>query len=118
MITRLDYESYFGATAPNNLKRLEYLAIQELRSVMTVNVPTSDELTYNDFKKAVMEEINYLNINSDLLDSSSAGGYSLGSYHEGSSSQNDNSKSINRISPIAYDILLNAGLLYSGLGGC
>ena len=118
MITKSDYENYFGATAPDNLNRLEYLAIQELRSIMTVNVPTNDKLTYNDFKKAVMEEINYLYLNSDLIDSNGAGGYSLGSYHEGSSSQNDNSKSINRISPIAYDILLNAGLLYSGLGGC
>ena len=118
MITKQEYASYFGVTAPDNFERLEYLAIQELRSIMIVNVPTSAELIYNDFKKAVMEEINYLNINSDLIDSNGAGGYSLGSYHEGGSSQNDNSKSINRISPIAYDILLNAGLLYSGLGGC
>lgn len=120
MINEQEYKEYLGVdTAPSNFDRLLYLSIQELRSIMVVNVPTSNDLTYEDFKKAVMEQISFFDINGDLVDSVSGSGASLGSYHEGSNSnENNNSKSINRISPMAYDILLNAGLLYPGLGRC
>lgn len=118
MITEKEYKTYLGvSTAPSNLKRLEYLALNELKSIMPGNIPTTEDLVYNDFKKALMEQMNYLDLNSDLIDSNGSSGYTLGSYSEGASSENKNSKSINRISPMAYDILLNCGLLYSGLKG-
>ena len=120
MITETEYKEYFGVNAtPSNFDRLVYLSIQELRSIIVKNVPTSDDLVYSEFQKAIMEQINYFDINGDLLTESKSKGARLGSYQEGSSENNDsNSKSINRISPMAYDILLNAGLLYPGLGGC
>lgn len=119
MIKKEEYKKYLGVTAPENLERLEYLAINELKSIMITNVPTEADIVYDDFKKAVMEQIQYLNLNSDLIDSPASSGYTLGSYSEGGSNQNnDNSKSINRISPVAHDILLNCGLLYCGLGRC
>lgn len=120
MITQEEYQKYIGvSTAPSNLKRLEYLALNELKSIIVENIPTSNDLIYNDFKKALMEQINYFDMNSDLIDSNGSGSYTLGSYSENSSNQNnDNSKSINRISPVAHDILLNCGLLYCGLGRC
>lgn len=105
-------------TAPSNFERLEYLSINELRSVMIKNVPIETEPVYKDFKKAIMEQMNYFIENPELIDSAGTGGYTLGSYSENSSNQNiDNFKSINRISPVAHDILLNCGLLYCGLGG-
>lgn len=116
MITQAEYLNYMGVnTAPSNIERLEYLALNELKSIMVVNIPTETDYVYNDFKKALMEQISYFDINSDLISSSESGGYTLGTFSEGSSSKNDNSKSINRISPVAYDILLNCGLLYCGL---
>ena len=116
MISQSEYITYFGVdTTPSNFQRLETVAISELRSIMTQNIPTKDDLVYKEFIKALMEEMNYLDMNSDLINSGSAGGYTLGSYHEGSN-QNNNSQSINRVSPVAYDILLTAGLLYPGLG--
>lgn len=119
MITQEEYQKYIGvSTAPSNLKRLEYLALNELKSIMVGNIPKDDDLVYDDFIMALMEQINYFDMNSDLIDSSGSGSYTLGSYSEGSSSQNNISKSINRISPVAYDILLNCGLLYCGLGRC
>lgn len=118
MLKKDEYREYFGvSTAPCNFERLEYLALNELKSIMIGNIPTSNDLVYNDFKKALMEQINYLDLNSDLIDSAGSGGYTLGSYSEGSFNQSGTSKSINRISPVAYDILLNCGLLYSGLKG-
>ena len=116
MINKDEYVNYLGGTAPSNFNRLLKLSIQELRSIMVQNVPTKDDLTYNDFKRAIMEQINYFDINSDLLTSIADRGSRLGNYTEGSSQNNNsNSKSINRISPLAYDILLNAGLLFPGL---
>ncbi len=118
MITQGEYQEYIGvSTAPSNLQRLEYLARNELKSIMVDNIPTVDDLVYKDFKKALMEQINYFDMNSDLIDSSGSSGYTLGSYSEGSSNQSESNKSITRISPVAYDILLNCGLLYSGLKG-
>ena len=118
MVTAKDYVNYFGSIAPENLKRLEYLAINELRSIMVANVPTSDELIYGEFKRAILEQINYFVVNEDLLVDDGNGGYTLGSYHEGTSNQNDKSKNKSLISKEAYKILLNIGVLYSGLGGC
>lgn len=119
MVTAIEYQKYLGVhTTPSNLERLEYLAIKELKSIMVKNIPSSKDAIYNDFKKAVMEQMNYFDLNSDLIDGSSSSGYTLGSYSESGSSQKDNSKSIDRISPMAYDILYDIGLLYSGLGGC
>lgn len=119
MITQEEYQKYIGvSTAPSNLKRLEYLALNELKSIMVGDIPNDDDLVYNDFIVALMEQINYFDMNSDLIDSSGSGSYTLGSYSESSSSQNNISKSINRISPVAYDILSNCGLLYCGLGRC
>mgnify|MGYP003294991145 CR=1 FL=1 len=118
MITQEEYAIYLGVnTAPQNFKRLEYLALNELKSIMVENIPTANDLVYNDFKRAVMEQINYFDLNSDLIDSNGSSGYTLGSYSEGSSNQKDNFKSVSRISPVAYDILLNCGLLYCGLNG-
>ena len=117
MIIQKDYNLYFGAAAPSDLKRLEYLALNELKSIMVENIPTINDLVYNDFKKALMEQINYLDSNPDLVDSTGSGGYTLGSYSEGGSNKSESNKSISRISPVAYDILLNCGLLYSGLKG-
>lgn len=118
MITKEEYEDYLGVTAPLNFKRLEYLSINELRSIMVKNVTIETDLVYKDLKKAIMEQINYFIENPDLIDSNRSGGYTLGSYSEGSSNQNiENSKSINRVSPVAHDILLNCGLLNCGLGG-
>ena len=118
MLKKEEYREYFGvSTAPCNFERLKYLALNELKSIMTCNIPTINDLVYNDFKKALMEQINYFDINGDLIDSNGSSGYSLGSYSEGNSNQSDNSKSMNKISPVAYDILLNCGLLYCGLKG-
>lgn len=116
MIKEEEYVKYLGVnTAPSNLKRLEYLALNELKSIMVGNIPIVDDLVYSDFKKALMEQINYFDMNSDLIDSSGSSGYTLGSYSEGSSNQNNNSNSMSKISPVAYNILLNCGLLYCGL---
>lgn len=85
---------------------------------MIVDVPKETDTIYEDFKKAIMEQINYFEENPELINGASNGGYTLGSYSEGNSNQDDNSKSINKISPVAYDILLNCGLLYCGLRRC
>ena len=118
MVSQEEYLKYIGGTtAPSNFTRLEYLALNELKSIMIDNIPSKEDLIYNDFKKALIEEINYLNLNSDLFESIGCGSYTLGSYSENSSNKCDNNKSISRISPVAYDILLNIGLIYAGLKG-
>lgn len=118
MITREDYSFYLGGTTPINFERLEFISIQTLKSIMVENIPNENDLTYKNFKKAVMEQMRYFELNEDLLDNASSGGYSLGSYNEGGSNQNnDNSNSMSIISPVSYNILLNCGLLYCGLGG-
>lgn len=118
MISEKDYVEYIGGTAPSNLKRFEYIALNELKAIMVCNIPTKEDLVYNDFLKALMEQINYLDLNPTLIESGSNGSYSLGSYSENSSSENKSNETISRISPVAYDILLNCGLLYSGIGRC
>lgn len=120
MVTEEEYKAYFGAnTAPKNFARLEYLSRKEFLAIPINYVPNIEDNCYKDYQKALMEQINYFDLNSDLLSSSSSGGYTLGSYSEsGSNGEVTNSKSISRISPIAYDILIGCGLLYSGIGVC
>ena len=118
MITKEDYEEYFGETAPSNFSRLEFISLNTIKSVITRPVPKEACPCYEDFKKAILEQIKFYDFNSDLITDSSSGSYTLGSYSEGGSSSNDSSNSMSRISPAAYEILLNCGLLQSQLGGC
>lgn len=118
MVNENDYLNYFEVNVvPSSFSRLEYISIQELKSIMTCNIPTKKEkYLYKEFLKAILEQISYFDINRDLIESSNSSGYTLGSFSEGSSNSKENSfKSITRISPIAHDILLNCGLLYNGL---
>lgn len=118
MITKEDYEEYFGETAPSNFSRLEFISLNTIKSVITRTVPKEACPCYEDLKKAILEQIKFYEFNSDLITDSSSGSYTLGSYSEGGSSSNDSSNSMSRISPAAYEILLNCGLLQSQLGGC
>ena len=118
MITKEDYEEYFGETAPSNFSRLEFISLNTIKSVITRPVPKEACPCYEDFKKAILEQIKFYEFNSDLITDSSSGSYTLGSYSEGGSSSNDSSNSITRLSPVTYEILLNCGLLQSQLGGC
>lgn len=117
MVTKQEYEEYFGQTAPSNFSRLEYLSLNTIKSIITKPIPKETCSCYEDFKKAILEQINYYDLNSDLLDSTKTGDYTLGSYSE-SATEIEASKSIDRLSPVAYEILLNCGLLQSQLGGC
>ena len=85
---------------------------------MVCDIPTKEDLVYNDFLKSLMEQINYLDLNPTLMEGGRNGSYSLGSYSENNSSENKSNETISRISPVAYDIRLNCGLLYSGIGRC
>lgn len=119
MITEEEYKEYFEVdNVPSNFSRLEYLSIQTIKSIMINSIPASTCPCYEDFKKAVMEQINFYDLNSDLITNESSSGYSLGSYSENSSEKKETIKSIDRLSPIAYEILLNCGLLQISLGGC
>lgn len=118
MVTKEEYEEYFGQSAPSNFSRLEFISLNTIKSIITRPVPKESCPFYEDFKKAILEQINYYDLNSDLITSSSSGSYTLGSYSEGGSSEIETSKSISRLSPVAYEILLNCGLLQSQIGGC
>lgn len=118
MVTKEDYEEYFGQTAPSNFSRLEFLSLNTIKSIITKPIPNIRCPFYEDFKKAILEQINYYDLNSDLITSSSSGSYTLGSYSEGGTGSNESSNSISRVSPVTYEILLNCGLLQSQLGGC
>ena len=118
MITEEEYEEYFGVnTAPSNFSRLEFLSLNTIKSIITRPIPEKSCSCYENFKKAVLEQINYYDLNSDLITNAVSGGYTLGSYSE-SASESETSKSLDRLSPVAYEILLNCGLLQSQLGGC
>ena len=115
MITADNYKSYFGvSTAPTNLTRLEFLALEELKSIMTCSIPNGEDANYNTFLNALMEQINYFDINDDLISYSQLGGASLGKFNEGGSISNSSANSP-RISPMAYKILLNLGYIYVGV---
>lgn len=118
MVTKEDYEEYFGQTAPSNFSRLEFISLNTLKSIITKPVPNILCPCYEGFKKAILEQINFYEFNSDLITNSSSSSYTLGSYSEGGNSGIETSKSISRLSPVAYEILLNCGLLQSQLGGC
>jgi hypothetical protein len=118
MITEKDYQDYFGVdTAPSNLARLEFLSLSTFKSVPIKMIPGKGCPLYDTFKKALMEQINFYDLNEDLITSNGSDGYTLGSYSE-SASNNEAYKSINRLSSAAYDILLSCGLISSSLGGC
>lgn len=115
MITELAYKTYFGvSTAPTNLTRLEFLALEEIKSIMTCDIPASTDTNYDTFLKALMEQINYFDLNDDLISYSQLGGASLGKFNEGSAIDNT---VVNKpkMSPMAYKILLNLGYLYVGM---
>jgi hypothetical protein len=113
MITVDKYKTYFGvSTAPTNLTRLEFLSLEEIKSEMTVDIPSSTDDNYETFLKALMEQIKYFDENPELLTLDS-GGASLGKYSEGTNNQLESNKQ--RISPMTYKILLNLGYLYVGL---
>ena len=118
MVTEEDYEKYFGQPAPSKFSRLESISLSTIKSIMTKPVPKENCPCYEDFKKAILEQIKFYEFNSDLITDSSSGSYTLGSYSEGGTDKNETSNSMNRISPVAYEILLNCGLLQSQLGGC
>lgn len=118
MVTKEEYEEYFGQTAPSNFSRLEFLSLNTLKSIITKPVPNILCPCYKDFKKAILEQINFYEINPDLITDSSSGSYTLGSYSEGGTDKNETYNSMSRLSPVAYEILLNCGLLQSQLGGC
>ena len=115
MITESAYKTYFGvSTAPTNLTRLEFLALEEIKSIMTCDIPASTDDNYDTFLKALMEQINYFDINDDLISYHEIGGASLGKFNEGSATDNSNA-SKPRISPMAYKILLKLDYLYAGM---
>lgn len=118
MVTKEEYEEYFGQSAPSNFSRLEFISLNTIKSIITRPVPTEKCLCYEWFKKAVLEQVKFYEFNSDLITDSSSGGYTLGSYSEGGTDTNDTSNSMSRLSPATYEILLNCGLLQSQLGGC
>ena len=110
-----DYKEYFGvATTPDNFERLLYLATQELTKVIPGDLPEETDDEYEDYEKALLEQIKYFDDNEDLL-SMGGSGYSLGKFKEGTE---DYKVIDNKISPASYTILLNAGLLYVGKGWC
>ena len=115
MITETAYETYFGvSTAPKNLTRLEFLALEEIKSIMTCDIPASTDDNYDTFLKALMEQINYFDLNDDLISYSQLGGASLGKFNEGGAIDNTVANKP-RISPMAYKILLDLGYLYVGM---
>lgn len=120
MVTKEEYEEYFGQTAPSNFSRLESISLSTIKSVITRPLPKETCPCFEEFQEAILEQIIFYEENPDLITSTSitSSGYTLGSYSEGTSNKNETSKSIERLSPIAYDKLLNCGLLQSQLGGC
>lgn len=116
MITKEEYKNYFGVdTAPSNFDRLSFIAEQTLLSMITRGI-TTDDTYYENFKKAILEQIRYFEYNPELIDvASSVGGASLGKFSEGSSEKRKSNETIELISPVAYNILLNCGLLYTGV---
>ena len=120
MVTKEEYEKYFGQTAPSNFSRLESISLSTIKSVITKPIPKETCPCFIEFKEALLEQISFYEENPDLITSTSttSSGYTLGSYSESASNKNETSKSIERLSPITYDKLLNCGLLQSQLGGC
>lgn len=119
MITEEEYKTYFGAdTAPSNFKRKEYLSLKEFESIMVDQIPANTCPCYEDFKKAVMEQINYFDENQELMQNDESTNYSLGKYSEGSKEKTKTDDTMKRISPMAYNILLACGFLNCSIGRC
>ena len=120
MVTEKNYEEYFKQTAPSNFSRLESISLSTIKSVITKPIPKETCPCFKEFQEALLEQIGFYEENPDLITSTSttSSGYALGSYSESASNKNETSKSIERLSPITYEILLNCGLLQSQLGGC
>ena len=116
MITKEEYKNYFGVdTAPSNFDRLSFIAEQTLLSIITKGISTNDTC-YENFKKAILEQVKYFELNPELIEvASSSSGASLGKFSEGSSEKKKSNETIELISPVAYNILLNCGLLYAGV---
>lgn len=115
MITANDYKTYFGvSTAPTNLTRLEFISLEEFKTIMTSPIPEETDDNYETFLKALMEQINYFDLNNEMLVYATSGGASLGKYNEGGQSKSQNAN-MSIISPLAYKILLNLGYLYVGV---
>jgi hypothetical protein len=125
MITEERYIEYFGVdTAPTSFIRLENLALETIKSIITSDIPTApldlqaESTSYTSFCNALMEQMHYFDNNSDLMESviTFGGGFSLGKFSEGSSQVKiGTNETIKRISPNTYTILLNLGLLYVGM---
>ena len=120
MVNAGDYQKYFGQSAPSDFCKLESISLSTIKSVITRSIPKETCPCFKEFKEAILEQIGFYEENPDLITSTSStsGRYTLGSYSESASNNNETSKSIDRLSPIAYDKLLNCGLLQSQLGGC
>ena len=115
MVTEDDYKTYFGVeTAPTNFTRLEFLALEEIKSIITCEIPEETDDNYENFQNALLEQINYFDLNSDLIDYSSFSGASLGKFNEGNGNISNTSNS-SKISPMTYKILLNMDCLYVGM---
>lgn len=115
MITELAYKTYFGvSTAPTNLERLEFISLEEIKSIMTCDIPASTDDNYDTFLKALMEQINYFDVNPELLIYLTTGGASLGKFNEGTNQENRKSKD-QIISPLTYKILINLSYLQTGM---
>jgi hypothetical protein len=109
-----DYKEYFGVdTAPTNFDRLLFIAGEQFKNVITQPIPTVDDACFENYNKALFEQINYLDENPELL-SFSGNGNTLGKFKEGTS-QAQMKINDNRLSPTAYSILLNCNLLYVGV---
>ena len=119
MITADDYKDYFGvSTAPTNLTRLEFISLEEIKSIMTCDIPLSTDDNYDTFLKALMEQINYFDVNPELLIYLTTGGASLGKFNEGTNegTNQENRKSKDQIiSPLTYKILINLSYLQTGM---
>lgn len=118
MVTTEDYEKYFGKTPPSDFSRLEFLSLNTFKSIPIKFLPTKQCLIYNDFKKALLEQINFFDLNEDLITNSSSDGYTLGSFSESASNKENINEILKRVSPMAYDILISCGIISSILGGC
>lgn len=118
MITKTEYEDYFGAnTAPTNFTRLEYLSLKAIKGIITSDIPAETDTNYQDFVNALCEQIYFFDKNSDLLEDIGTGeNYTLGKFSEsGSGTERKTSDTIKRISPNTYSILLDIQMLYVGL---
>lgn len=105
-----EYKKYFGViTAPTNFTRLEYVAKMLLKTITTQTIDETD----TDYITAVVEQINYLDNNQSIIEEVSGGSISLGKYST-SGNHIKTTQTVDRISPIAYNILLNMGYLYCG----